>query len=74
MSVSWQDAPLVFVVAPHCPRCLAPRPIIIRSEQGGDGSVSRRCVCRSCSSRFVVVIELPGDGLPESGRDEYETL
>lgn len=74
VSHSWQDAPLVFITAPHCPRCLAPRPIIIRSEQGGDGSVSRRCVCRSCSSRFVLVVEMPGDGLPKIGRGEYDVL
>jgi len=67
MSIAWSDTPIVFVVAPHCPSCGAMRPIIVRSEQGGDGSTSRRCVCRSCSSRFVVVVE-PPECLPDFGR------
>ncbi|HJN08473.1 MAG TPA: hypothetical protein QF564_07255 [Pirellulaceae bacterium] len=66
---TWIDAPMVFVTAPACPVCLSVKPMIIRSEQGGDGSTSRKCVCRRCSSRFVLVIEPP---LPEFGRAELD--
>ncbi len=63
--MNWDSAPLVFVTAPACPVCLSVKPMIVRSEQGGDGSTSRKCVCRRCSSRFVLVIEAP---LPEFGK------
>ena len=59
---TWDTAPLVFVEAICCPHCGALRPIIVRTSQGGDGSRSRRCVCRRCSRRFVVVVELPEIG------------
>jgi len=55
---SWIDVPTVFIVAPSCPRCGALRPITIRSEQNGDGSVTRKAVCRRCSSRFKIVVEV----------------
>ena len=65
----WSDAPLVFVTEIHCPSCLSPRPIIVRSVAGGDRSRSRRCVCRSCSGRFILVIE---PSLPEFGKSQLD--
>jgi len=65
---SWADAPLTFVVAPHCPRCLALRPVIVRSEANGDGSVTRKAVCRRCSKKFKIVVELP-----DSGSSDFDT-
>lgn len=53
----WADAPIVFVVAATCPNCRAPKPIIVRSQSETDGSVSRKCICRRCSKRFVIVLE-----------------
>jgi thiol-disulfide isomerase/thioredoxin len=53
----WHDVPLVFIVAPSCPHCRAGKPIIIRSQTENDGSVTRRCVCRQCSRRFLLVVE-----------------
>ena len=57
----WDDEsiPMIFVEAISCPHCHQVKPIIVKTLDGGDGSKSRRCVCRSCSMRFVVVIELP---------------
>lgn len=72
--VDWSVAPMAFVVAPHCPRCGALRPIIVRSmPREADGSSSRRCVCRKCSRPFVLVIEPPREPeepLPNFGRTD----
>jgi hypothetical protein len=68
-STTWTDAPLVFVPLPACPKCHATRPITIRSEQGGDGSTSRKSVCRRCGGRFVIVCE-PPEPLPEFGKHD----
>lgn len=63
----WTDAPLIFTEAVPCPHCGTTRkPIVIRTERGGDGSRSRKQVCRVCSRRWVLVIE-PPEGLPDSG-------
>jgi hypothetical protein len=66
----WTACPLVFIPMPACPACGAVRPITVRSEAGGDGSVSRKSVCRKCSTRFVIVAEPP---LPEFGKAELDT-
>lgn len=62
-SSSWQDAPTVtiFVVpAPPapCPQCGYQKSIITRTDDNGDGSSTRKCVCKRCSSRFKVVVEI----------------
>jgi len=59
---TWDTAPILFMAAIACPYCGAPRPIVIRSARGGDGSTSRKCVCRKCAGRFVLVVELPEIG------------
>ncbi|HJN11961.1 MAG: hypothetical protein QGG09_22360 [Pirellulaceae bacterium] len=63
--MNWDSAPLVFVTAIHCPHCLGLRPISVRSAANGDGSTTRRYVCRECSRRFVLVVELPEFGRAE---------
>lgn len=65
----WSTAEIVYIPAVACPGCAALRPIIVRSQSEGDGSVSRRCVCRRCAERFVVVVE-PPEPLPEFGRED----
>jgi len=68
---TWSDVPYLFVPMVSCPFCRSTRPITIRSEQAGDGSTSRRCICRKCSRRFVVVLEPPErDTLPDSGNEQ----
>lgn len=56
----WADAPIVVVTRPACWHCgdLRP-PVIIRSEANGDGSVTRKVVCRRCSLRYKIVVEPP---------------
>lgn len=56
---SWADVPMVFIPLPACPLCGAYRPIIVRSEAGGDGSTTRKAICRRCSRRFKIVVEPP---------------
>jgi hypothetical protein len=60
--VRWQDCPIVFVTLPACPYCGTTGFITVRSEANGDGSVTRKSVCRRCSERFKLVIELPNSG------------
>lgn len=70
---AWSTAPTIFICAPACPHCGALRPIIIRTEQNGDDTVTRRCVCRRCSTRFKVVIEPPeqfSGNVPEFGKGQ----
>ena len=67
---AWHACEIVFVPMVCCPHCGSPKPIVIRSEKGGDGSLSRKSICRSCSKRFVVVVEPPEEiieTLPNSG-------
>ena len=69
---TWSDAPLVFVDAVRCPYCHTTRkPIIIRSARGGDGSSSRKHVCRVCGRRWILVIEPPEDTLPHFGSGRF---
>jgi hypothetical protein len=63
---AWHNVPCVFIVAPHCPVCFAGRPIIVRSEANGDGSKTRKAVCRRCSEKFKIVVELPEFGKVDS--------
>ncbi|GEM_PF-2524981 len=70
---TWEDAPLVFTEMVCCPHCHTLRkPIVIRTEQGGDSSRSRKQVCRICSRRWVLVIEPPGESLPVFGNLDFE--
>ena len=73
MSVAtWLDAPPVFIPRPACPHCGHPRWITVRSmARESDGSQSRRCVCRRCSQRFVLVFEIPEDSLPIVGGSNF---
>ena len=67
-SDAWDKCPIVFRTRDHCPRCLGVRPLLIRSGRNGDGSQTRRYMCRQCSRRFVIVIEPPVFG----GDDEVD--
>jgi hypothetical protein len=67
----WHEVEMVFVVRPPpilCPHCGASRRFILKSLRGGDGSVSRRCLCRSCLRRYIVVVELS----PTTGGCEHD--
>lgn len=62
---------MIFLPLPSCPKCGESRPTIVRSmPKESDGSYSRRCMCRKCSTRFVVVFESP-ENLPTIGRDGF---
>lgn len=66
----WSDCPIVFCEIPRCPnpQCRTIRkPIIVRSLAGGDDSIARRCICRECSSAYVLVLEPVECELPETG-------
>lgn len=66
----WHDAPYAFYRLPCCPFCGCPDRITVRSSRESDGSTSRRTICKSCSGRYVLVLE--NDGPPESGSVAYQ--
>lgn len=72
---SWRGVPRVAVPMIACPYCHSTRPRTERSEQGGDGSVSRRCTCRRCAERFIAILEPPNlDGsFPCRGTELLDT-
>ena len=56
----WTDCEIIVIPpAPRacCPECGHDRHIIIRSMTSADGSVTRRAVCRHCSSKFIVLVD-----------------
>ncbi|BBO34731.1 hypothetical protein [Lacipirellula parvula] len=61
MPVDWTNVPTVEIPPPpkaYCPACQSGDFTIVRSMgDQGDGSVFRRCVCRSCSAPFLVVVD-----------------
>jgi hypothetical protein len=58
---SWDSAPMVIIPAPvraACPYCGETRPAIIqRSASQGDGTTTRKSICRTCSGWFLVIVE-----------------
>jgi hypothetical protein len=58
----WESAPFVFVPKALCPFCLFDGYIRTRTEAGGDGSVTKKVVCKKCSKRYKIVVELPEPG------------
>ena len=65
---SWDEVECVFIEAVACPHCGSTKPITVRSEQNGDGSVTRKSICRRCSRRFKVVVEISEFELPPFGK------
>ena len=65
---TWRDVPMVFLPRLRCCECGSLRtPLLTRSSDGGDGSVSRQYTCRECGARFVAVFDpqLPILGIPD---------
>ena len=62
-SSDWARAPFTYTVLPppvRCPFCGHAGRVIVRTmPRESDGSFSRRCICKSCSRRYVEVCELP---------------
>lgn len=66
---AWNSEPMIFLPRLRCPRCGSLRtPLRIRSANGGDGSVSRKYICRDCGGRFLAVFDpqLPVLGMTEN--------
>jgi len=64
----WADAPIQYIDIPVCQHCGATKFIKIRTEAAGDGSFSRKLICRTCSRKTLAVFELPEIDLPETGK------
>jgi hypothetical protein len=63
MAENWDAVPLVFVRFALCPKCRHDRYVKSRTENNLDGSFTKKCVCRRCSQKFLIVTE------PVSGKD-----
>lgn len=73
MSISWSDVPFISIAPPHCPQCRSLRPITVHTFNNGDGSKTRYSICRSCSTRFRLIIELPdNDEFPYFGNADHD--
>jgi DNA-directed RNA polymerase subunit M/transcription elongation factor TFIIS len=59
--VDWSQQPTVFIVAACCPHCGAVEHDRSRTDDNGDGSVTRFCKCRICGGRFKLVVETSPD-------------
>lgn len=59
---SWDAAPTVVVYRPLCPVCGASERVLVRSVDQGDGSRLQLAVCRRCSGRFRILVEVPEVG------------
>lgn len=59
--IDWQAAPEVYIPLPPRPACPAcgsfDPPDIRRSENQGDGSTLRRCICRACGAPFRLIVD-----------------
>ena len=64
-STPWTEAPIQFIPIVTCQFCGSVDLMRIRTESGGDGSFSRKLICKVCSRKNLVVYELP-----DSGKDE----
>lgn len=60
----WINAPIVFLTIPIpvCHHCGGTDFMRIRTETAGDGSFSRKLICRNCSRKTLAVYELPESG------------
>lgn len=64
MTNEWEGQPMVFVTIPACPHCGSFKRATIRSERNGDGSRTRKTICRKCKGKYLLIAEPP---LPDSG-------
>jgi hypothetical protein len=66
---TWADAPTILIPIATCPACGSVDRILVRSIDQGDGSRLQLAVCRRCSSRYRILLEIPSAGncdmLPE---------
>lgn len=66
-TTAWADAPIQFIPIVVCQFCGSPDLMRVRTESGGDGSFSRKLICKKCSRKNLVVYELPETGKAVSG-------
>lgn len=59
---SWADAPVLSVVRAHCVHCGSEDLYVTKSENNGDGSVTRKAVCKECSGLTKICVEMPESG------------
>lgn len=61
MSTDWANVETLYTILPPptpCPVCGDPgKPTIVRTEDQGDGTLLRKCICKNCSTPFKVVAE-----------------
>jgi hypothetical protein len=68
----WEDVPLVVIHRPACPSCGCWAHILHRSCQNGDGTTTRLAICKRCSGRFKILVELPISGKGDD-QDWYDS-
>lgn len=62
----WSKAPVVSVTVPTCPSCGSRQYHRTRTDANGDGSATRKVICREYSVLYKIAIELPDTGFDET--------
>ena len=57
MHTSKAEPRYVYVERPRCPECQSVQILAYKTIDGGDGSLSRYTLCRSCHAKFILVME-----------------
>ena len=58
--IDWSTAEMVFVTLPTCPACGATGYHRIRTAANGDGSRTKRVVCRLCGETKAIIRDAAG--------------
>lgn len=59
----WSAAPTVIVSRTACPHCWYGKYDRVRTNDNGDGSSTKLCVCRACNGTYKIVEEFPESGI-----------
>ncbi|NLX55169.1 MAG: hypothetical protein GXY58_08650 [Planctomycetaceae bacterium] len=61
-ATAWHDVPTITIYRPTCPVCGHWGYVLVRSADNGDSTRTRYAVCKRCSGRFKIIVELPLSG------------
>lgn len=60
--INWATAEQVEITLPACPNCDCLDYRKVRTDPNGDGSRTRKVICKGCKSPYKIVVELPVSG------------
>jgi hypothetical protein len=60
--IDWSSVPTVFIVVATCPRCGCCEYDRTKTADNGDGTRTRKVICRACSQPYKISVEMPEPG------------